>query len=318
VALPTSFNTDVLASTISHWITSRGFVDNIFSTNALFYKIKERSQRDGMIAGGHNIVIPLEYAKNTTSGSYSGYDLLDISASQPFTAAEFAWKQLFVSVSISGLEQLQNAGSEAQLNILEGRLNNARRSMISTFDSQLYLDGTGNGSKDILGIGLGIDSAGTYGGINRTNETWWSSKEAAAGGVLTTAQMQDMYNQCQIASPKERVDLILTTQVVHEGYEDLLEPDKRFQDSEMASAGFENLKYKGAPVIWDSDATAQIMWFVNTDYFILATHTQRNFVATPPKTPINQDADVMQILWAGNLCQTNCKKSGKVTGITNS
>jgi hypothetical protein len=299
-------------------MTANGFVDNIFQSNALFYLIQEKSRSGGMVGGGHAIVQPLEYAKNGTAGSYSGYDLLDISPAEIFTAAEFSWRQLFVSVSISGLEQLQNAGSESQLSVLEGRLKNARRSMISEFDAQLYLDGTGNNSKNITGLALAVDSAGTYGGISRTTETWWSSKETAAGGVLTTGMMQTMYNDCQKAAPKEAPDVILTTQAIHEGYEDLLEPDKRFQNSEMASAGFENLKYKGAPVIWDPDATSQTMWFLNSDYFTLVTHTSRDFVATPMKSPINQDAESMQILWAGNLTQSNCKKSGKLTGITNS
>lgn len=299
-------------------MTARGFVDNIFQSNALFYLIQDKSRGpEGQVAGGHAIVQPLEYSKNGTAGSYSGYDLLDVSPSEVFTAAEFAWKQIFTTVSISGLEKLQNAGSEAQLNLLEGRLKNARRSMVSEFDRQLYLDGTGNSSKEIVGLALAIDSAGTYGGIARSAETWWSSQETAAGGVLTTGMMQTMYNDCQKAAPKEAPDVILTTQAIHEAYEDLLEPDKRFQNSEMASAGFENLKYKGAPVIWDPDATTQIMWFINSDYFILSTHTSRDFVPTPMKSPINQDAESMQILWAGALCQSNCKKSGKLTGITN-
>jgi hypothetical protein len=127
-----------------------------------------------------------------------------------------------------------------------------------------------------------------------------------------------VHTDTQKAAPKEAPDVILTTQAIHEGYEDLLEPDKRFQNSEMASAGFENLKYKGAPVVWDPDATSQTMWFINSDYFLLVTHSDRDFTATPMKSPINQDAESMQILWAGNLTQSNCKKSGKLTGITNS
>ena len=46
----------------------------------------------------------LEYATNSTAKWYSGYEVLDTSTSNVFTAAEFNYKQLAGNVVISGLE----------------------------------------------------------------------------------------------------------------------------------------------------------------------------------------------------------------------
>lgn len=56
---------------------------------------------------------------------YSGYQTLNIAPSQTFTAAEYPIRQSAIAVSISGLEELQNSGEEAIINLLESRIENA-------------------------------------------------------------------------------------------------------------------------------------------------------------------------------------------------
>lgn len=59
--------------------------------------------------GGQAIVQEIEYSENGTFKRYSGYDILNISPSDVFTAAQYPIAQAAVAVSISGLEMLQNA-----------------------------------------------------------------------------------------------------------------------------------------------------------------------------------------------------------------
>lgn len=75
--------------------------------------------------GGRTIVQELAYANNQTFQWYSGYQTLNIAPSQTFTAAEFPIRQSAIAVSISGLEELQNSGEEAIINLLESRIENA-------------------------------------------------------------------------------------------------------------------------------------------------------------------------------------------------
>ena len=48
-------------------------------------------------------------SENGTYKRYSGYDVLNISPSDVFTAAQYPIAQAAVAVSISGLEMLQNS-----------------------------------------------------------------------------------------------------------------------------------------------------------------------------------------------------------------
>ncbi|MAH45528.1 hypothetical protein CMI37_06850 [Candidatus Pacearchaeota archaeon] len=318
MALPSSFNTDLLASTINNWMLDHGVQDNIFKANALIFLLTRDRGPNSFRAGGNQIVQPLMYAENTSRGSYSGYDLMDVTPREVLTDAAFDWKQVYVTISISGRERLINQGNAAQFSVLEQRIRNAEMSMQAELDTQIYLDGTANDSKDLTGLALAVDSAGTYGGIARGTNSWWSSTETAAGGVLTEAMMQAIYNTVSLGRVGGGPNLGLTTQAIYEGYEDLLSPEKRYNTSDLASAGFESLRYKGADITWDEGCTTQLFYWLNTNFFDWVTHSDRDMVATPAKSPTNQDADIMQLLFMGNLTQSNCRKSGKLTGVTNS
>ena len=91
--------------------------DNVTKNNALLTRLKGRDKVKP-VSGGRTIVQELEYAENSTYKRYSGYVLLDIQPSDVFTAAEFNYAQAAVAVSISGLEQLQNAGENQGVRLL--------------------------------------------------------------------------------------------------------------------------------------------------------------------------------------------------------
>ena len=77
---------------------------------------------------------------------------------------------MLLSVSISGLEELQNSGSERVIDLLESRIKNAERTMANNVSNDLYSDGTASGGKQIGGLQHIIadaPSTGTVGGINR-------------------------------------------------------------------------------------------------------------------------------------------------------
>lgn len=87
--------------------------DNMTKNIALLNRMNKRGTIKP-VSGGRTIVQELNYAENVTYQRYSGYEVLNISPSDVFTAAEFDWKQAAVNVTISGLEgDVINTGSEA-------------------------------------------------------------------------------------------------------------------------------------------------------------------------------------------------------------
>lgn len=63
--------------------------------------------------GGLTIVEGLDYAANQTYQRYSGYDVLNVGASDVLTAAEYQWRQIAISVVASGLDlRINNGGNK--------------------------------------------------------------------------------------------------------------------------------------------------------------------------------------------------------------
>src|SRR5258708_5664601 len=90
--------TSLLATTLpAH---SRQMADNIFTAVPLlaFLALKNRITEDG----GSTLVRPVMYSKNSTAKSYAADDVLDTTIQDPFTAAQWQWRQYAASVSVTG------------------------------------------------------------------------------------------------------------------------------------------------------------------------------------------------------------------------
>ena len=144
MASPNSTYTEIVTTTLANY--SKTMADNITNNNALLRAIQEKGNK--IVAGGRTIVQELEYATNSTTKWYSGYEVLDTSTSNVFTAAEFNYKQLAGNVVISGLEQVENSGKEAIFNLLKSRVKNLEKSLKNTMATALYADGTGTSGKE--------------------------------------------------------------------------------------------------------------------------------------------------------------------------
>ena len=114
-----------LSDIITTTIQSRSGVlaDSVTKNNALLMKLRARGNVKPF-SGGNVILQELMYNDPTTqnAGSYSGYDVIDITPNSPISAAEFDIKQYAAAVSIDGLTMLQNSGKEQIIDLLEGRI----------------------------------------------------------------------------------------------------------------------------------------------------------------------------------------------------
>mgnify|MGYP003145785436 CR=1 FL=1 len=306
-------------------------VDNIFDSNVLTHRMLRKSKA---AASGNKVLQPLEYGKATAKGFYSGYDVLDTTPTETFTDASFDWVQGYATISISGKEESLNDGAERVVDLLEAKLKNAEKSLKDMFGTQLYSDNNGSttttsgaSADGFLGLDAIIDSAGTIGGIARADYSWWGAQEQAAGSSTFTdvaaasgansigREMRKMYGACTVDN--DTPSLIVTTQIVFDAYEEALTAQKRFgaSDKTLADAGFQNLLYRGTPVVVDDHCPAGKMFMINEKYMGFRHHRKRNFTFEGFQKPINQDARVAKILWLGALTVSNPRMMGKITGL---
>ena len=297
--------------------------DNVTNNNALLNRLNKKGNVKP-VDGGRSIVQELDYQENGTFKRYSGYETLDISPSEVFSAAEFDWKQGAVSVSISGLEELQNSGSERVIDLLESRIKNAERTMANNVSNDLYSDGTASGGKQIGGLQHIIadaPSTGTVGGINRATYSFWRNFSFDAttdgGAAATSSNIQSYMNQVwlNITRGADRPDLIVADNNYFKLYLESLQSIQRIASDDMAQAGFTSLKFMDGDVIFDGgyggNSPSNHMYFINTDYLAWRPHKDRNMVPlNPDRFSVNQDAMVKLIAFAGNLTVSNCFVQG--------
>jgi hypothetical protein len=289
--------------------------DNIFTARPLTYFLQDKG-RIRMLNGGTKIVEPLIYGESTTVKSYSGYDSISLTAQTGITAAEYDWKQYAASIAISGIEEAKNNGEQEIINLLEAKIMQAEESMREGFNRMFYADGTGNSNKDWNGLGNLVEASGTVGGINRATagNEYWRSYEENTATALTLAQMSTAYNSVSVGN--DHPDMVLTTQTLFEKYEALLQPQLRYTDTRTADAGFQNLLFKAAPVVYDEHCTAGIVYFLNSKYLTLVGHSGKWFSQTEFVRPEDLDARYALIMCYGNLTCRNAAKQGKLTAKT--
>ena len=96
-----------------------------------------------------------------------------------------------MAVSISGLEELQNSGEEAIIDLLESRIENAEDTFMNGMSQGIYGDGTVTGSVNGLQLLVSASpTSGLVGGIDRSTWTFWQNQAFSAltnGGAAATA-----------------------------------------------------------------------------------------------------------------------------------
>ena len=328
---PANINySDIVATTIQN--RSGVLADNLTNNVALLRWVKRKGNQR-TFSGGNVITEEIMYNDPTTDnvGSYSGYEAINISPDSPISAAEFAIKQYAGSVTMSGLEMLQNSGKEQIIDLLEGRMKVSEARMLNRMGSDIYGDGTGNGGKNLTGLAAAIPdvpTTGTYGGIDRATWAFWRSQKFSGvtdGGAAVSASNIIQYMTAlaiRLVRGTDKPDLIISDGNYYQLYSNALQAIQRVSSDgseKGVGAGFASLKFFGggmsADVVNDGGignaCTANHMFFLNTDYIHFRPHADRNFVPIGgERQAINQDAIVKLYGWAGNLTMRGAQYQG--------
>jgi hypothetical protein len=327
MAFANSAITDIIATTIQS--RSGELADNLTNNNALLRRLKQKGNVRPF-SGGNVILEEIMYNDTSTNNanSYSGYELINISPDSPISAAQFGITQYADAVTMSGLEGLQNSGKEQIIDLLDGRMKVSEARLLNRIAGDIYLDGTGNGGKNITGLAAAVPddpTTGTYGGISRSTWAFWKSQKYSGvtdGGAAVSASNIQQYMTTlalRLVRGNDKTDLIVADGNYYGLYVNSLQAIQRVTNDSDAAAGFASLKFYGggmaADVVMDggigSAATANHMWFLNTNYIFLRPHKDRNFVPIGgERQAVNQDAIVKLYGWAGNLTTSGSQFQG--------
>ena len=227
---------------------------------------------------------PVKYKKNITGTSFAGFDTFSTSATDNRVNLEYVPKFYQMTVALPLDELSANATEEKVIDLAKIELSSTAQDMADDIGTIFYGDGTGNSSKDFLGLEAIVDdttNVTTIGTLSRSTYTTLKSTVTASSGTLSLAKMSTLYNAA--ASGSQTPTLGLTTEAVFALYEQLLQPQERIaktvgtmKDSglrglnsgtgNIGGTGFTGLFYKGFPILADEKSTSGILYFVNEDF----------------------------------------------------
>lgn len=247
------------------------------------------------------------------------------------TAAEYDIRQLAGTVTTSGLENLINDGNkEAMINLASKKVANLEKSLMNTLARSIHSDGTGNGGKQLLGLQAQISSSptlGTIGNISRVNWPFWRNQKYSGltdGGAAVTSANIRVYMRAlalRLLRNADFTDLIVLDANFYSLYADSLTPIQRITGNDTGGSGFKSLKFyevgNEVDVIFAGNGIgmpANTGYFLNTEYIRLRPHSRMNMDKIGGnRAPINQDAQISIVGWAGNMTCSNMALQGILT-----
>jgi|TARA_Y100000310_G_scaffold1941_1_gene2440 hypothetical protein len=315
MASPNSTFTEIVSTTLRNH--PNAVADNVSEHNALWRRLSEKGNIR-VVNGGYEIVEPLDYAENSTYQRYSGFEQLNVGASDVISAAKYDWKQAAVHVVSSGLELRQNSGKEAMISLAKSKLKNAMRTFANNLSSDIYSDGTGSGGKQMGGLEHLVTQAGTgtVGGIVSGTFTFWKNQFKDGSGADKTT-IGDKMRELWLLTQRQGdvTDFIVSSTDLYTLYWNGLTDLQRYTSrDDVAGDGFASgLKFNTADIFHDtsdSGASTTSMYFLNTEYLKIVAHKDANLSQLDEKTPINQDGVAIPIIFQGNVCCSNRARQG--------
>ena len=317
-------------------------VDTILNSNVLFQRVVRGAKK----WSGRTLRVPIKVSKNTTGQSFRGFDTFSTSATDNRQFMEFTPSFYQITCALPG-DELSVADTEDKiLDLMKLTIQSDTEDMADDLGTIFYADGTGNGSKDPLGLAALVDdgnSVATIGGLSRSTYTTLQSTVTASSGTLTLAKMDTLH--AAITSGAQKPTVWYTTETVFNLYGQLLRPQEaiykeatRMKGGLFGTTGFTALEFTGKPIVMDEKCTSGALialnenfvdWyglpFFNAKSIAYKSQIEGNDYDAPIGlgfswsdwiVPANSGSVVGHVYFGGQFITTNPKRHGKLTGIT--
>jgi hypothetical protein len=310
------------------YVTRRAFIPKlvvqIYNSTPLMAALIANSQTAS--GGVSSVTVPVQGSQfvNAQWSDYSG-SFAQPSVQQGAYQAEFNLKLLVSPVPFLGMEGAVQQ-DYAIIPLIEARMNDATNVMMDSMATALY-NNTSN-QQQFIGLPAAMDDGSgtaTYGNIDRTTNTWWKSKQYAAGSVNPTRQNVLQYISGTVKNGAEvptfgvcgfgTWTLLAQDYVGQENY--MITPGSGFDgDANGPQAAFRALMVAGVPIYPDPYCPEGTLYFLNTNYMSLYIHEQASFAFTGFEStlPNFQIGYVGAVLMIAELVNTKPKAMTKITG----
>jgi hypothetical protein len=317
-------------------------IDNILDATVIWAAMRMAGSFTPQV-GGEFITRTVRYGEQDAVAVQKG-DLLSSGEPELETMARWEWKHLATHVQRDVVTDQKNAGPSKIKDYVAQRLEAARDGLEQKLETQTFgtFSTTESGAEfqhlNDLCPELANRSTGTYGGITRasaysdggvppgaTVETptaaatnpWWGCKylDGELNDIATELliDMRQLYNS--LHNNQSPPNLIITTQTIFETYEEFASDAIQIIKDEttmLADLGFEVLRFKGKPMVWTPNVTANNVVMLNLDYVEVVYDPNLWFDMTDFKPiPLQMDR-IAHILSAVNIVGAQPRRHGRL------
>lgn len=292
--------------------------------------LEAMTQREISSNMGLRIEVPLEIGRNPNAGYLQSFDaMMEIVPTDVAAMAVYKPSLLACPIRFNQGEKKIDSGPEAYANLIDLRMNQARRTMAEILNQSLY--GTGANLKTI-GLGAYIPTTvgtNTVGTISESNAPFWKSQVRtgagswAANGHNGTANdyMLDMWITCSSSAngQKGSPDLLIADPLVYQYYSASEGQKIRITTNNPGLGGVydSSLTYRGVPIVFDKMADAATVYFIHKGNFKWYVAPGFNMDVSPMRPVANQPfVDYCVLALYHQLVCDRRQLLGKITGWT--
>lgn len=305
-----NFDLNELSAMSRDW-GPKSVADNYYDTHVLHKSMKARQME---YPGGENIRLQLMVAgdpNDETGRAMDFYGTWDFRNPELFTAARFEPKMDVQIITVWDHEIAINGTSEVQYADL---IKNRQAAYTQIFADRMsrYLYGRGQGGVRINGLEDIFDNNSTFGKIDRSKTDIYNAF------VFNHTQKRNLtrrligQSMTSVTDGPTKPDIILTSSDIWDLCEDILKDFERYPNTLMAQAGFDNMTYRGVPIVYDKNMPVKTrdrhqMYFLNFDYWKWYICRGFNMARRPWRRMPNNAGQYEVLVTVGNTCSDNLR-----------
>ncbi len=314
----TTIDSVVLATSLADYRST--IADNVYNSNQVLQMLSQAKEH---VDGGLSIIQPVMVTKQDDGGFYLGADVLNNTQKNFMNQVEFLWQNTYEPIQLTRDEERQNSGNEHKIVAIVGAKTMSSTKAISDRLEQAFSAPLAN-ANNLLDLQTMCDT-GAYGSLSGSTTTAWQATKTTSG-AFSSQGLTDMSTATYLVSGASNVDNpthYVTNKTIFQKFEQTRLPLERISQSgggngvsSTASAGFNNLLFKGRPVIYGNYIASGILLGLNMNYIHLTVDSITDLITTDFMSPINQTVRVAYILWRGQLWTDNRRRHFQLNSIT--
>ena len=302
-------------------VTKKYFDDKlnqqVYGEGAFLALLKSRKQIK--TDGGSQIQFPIRYAKYGMADATDPRAQVVFQTKQTRTAGVVDWAYYQVQTTLHWDEQSKNSGQGRIINLMQDKLTEAKEDMFDVMSTALHATSKAT-TNDLDPLIVPVDSATDYAGIAVADAAAWAAQEDSSATTLAlygSASVSYYVNACTLG--KNQPTHFITTRNLASKFESLVEPQKRYEDEELADLGFKTTTFHGKPIIADSYCQSTYLYGLDLSSWELRVHPDYNMTTGDGWFSLKQggypQAVARVMAWQGQLV-CKCRKTNfKMTAL---